>query len=50
MALVEKVLREQIAREADTCIPLYLDPQPLKVVGCLGFGSHSEGDPDTGPG
>ncbi|MEU2862656.1 hypothetical protein ACIQWL_42580 [Streptomyces mirabilis] len=29
--------------------PLYLDPQPLKVVGCLGFGSSSEGDPITGP-
>jgi hypothetical protein len=29
--------------------PLYLDPQPLKVVGCMGFGSTPEGDPITGP-
>ncbi|MFB7333852.1 hypothetical protein ACFC00_19745 [Streptomyces adustus] len=29
--------------------PLYLDPQPLKVVGCLGFGSSPEGGPDAGP-
>ncbi|MGW1910843.1 hypothetical protein ACWCQS_08970 [Streptomyces sp. NPDC002076] len=29
--------------------PLYLDPQPLKVVGCIGFGSSTEGDPITGP-
>jgi hypothetical protein len=28
---------------------LYLDPQPLKVVGCMGFGSSPEGDPTTGP-
>ncbi|MGW1779971.1 hypothetical protein ACWCQQ_12610 [Streptomyces sp. NPDC002143] len=29
--------------------PLYLDPHPLKVVACMGFGSTSEGDPSTGP-
>ena len=29
--------------------PLYLDPQPLKVVGCIGFGSSPEGVPITGP-
>ncbi|MEU3469352.1 hypothetical protein ABZ716_15720 [Streptomyces sp. NPDC006687] len=29
--------------------PLYLDPQPLKVVGCIGFGSSSESDPTNGP-
>ena len=29
--------------------PLYLDPQPLKVVGCIGFGSSPEGAPITGP-
>ncbi|MCB5180391.1 hypothetical protein [Streptomyces antimicrobicus] len=29
--------------------PLYLDPQPLKVVGCIGFGSSPEGDPIAGP-
>ncbi|MEV8547229.1 hypothetical protein [Streptomyces sp. NPDC051572] len=37
-------------RERDGYLyPLYLDPQPLKVVGCMGFGSSSEGDPITGP-
>lgn len=29
--------------------PLYLDPHPLKVVACMGFGSSFEGDPITGP-
>ena len=29
--------------------PLYLDPQPLKVVACLGFGSTSEDDSDARP-
>lgn len=29
--------------------PLYLDPKPLKVVACLGFGSSSEGDPNARP-
>lgn len=27
--------------------PLYLDPQPLKVVACLGLGSTSEDDSDA---
>ncbi|MFF5755968.1 hypothetical protein ACFY7A_11015 [Streptomyces longwoodensis] len=29
--------------------PCYLDPHPLKVVGCLGFGSSSEGGPEVRP-
>jgi hypothetical protein len=29
--------------------PLYLEPQPLKVVACLGFGSFPEDDPNAGP-
>jgi hypothetical protein len=29
--------------------PLYLDPHPLKVVACMGFGTSSEGDPAAGP-
>ncbi|MEU0058482.1 hypothetical protein, partial [Streptomyces sp. NPDC006334] len=28
--------------------PLYLDPHPLRVVACMGFGTTSEGDPSTG--
>ncbi|MEU6520482.1 hypothetical protein [Streptomyces sp. NPDC046978] len=29
--------------------PLYLDPQPLEVVGCMGFRYSSEVDPNAGP-
>ncbi|MDI5964906.1 hypothetical protein [Streptantibioticus silvisoli] len=29
--------------------PLYLDPQPLKVVGCIGFGSSPKRGPNAGP-
>lgn len=28
--------------------PVYLDPQPLKVVGCIGFSSSSEAGPISG--
>lgn len=36
-------------KRAGYLFPLYLSPQPLKVVGCIGFGSFSEGDPIAGP-
>ncbi len=28
--------------------PLYLEPNPLKVVACMGFGTSSEGDAIVG--